>query len=41
MANHVLTNAHILLNAIDQSAFIQSISFPLEAASVENTAMGG
>jgi len=40
MANFVLKDAYLLLNLIDQSAYIRSISFPLEAATVDNTCMG-
>lgn len=40
MANFVLKDAYFLLNSIDQSSYIQSMSFPLEAATVDNTCMG-
>lgn len=40
MASFVLKNAYILLNSIAQSAYIKTISFPLESAAVDNTCMG-
>jgi len=40
MANFILKNAYLLLNAEDQSANIKTISFPLETATVDNTCMG-
>lgn len=40
MANFVLKDAYLYLNSIDMSTYVQSISLPLEAASVDNTCMG-
>ena len=40
MANYVLKDAYILLNTIAQSAYIKSISFPMEVGTVDNTCMG-
>lgn len=40
MASFVLKKAYILLNSIAQSAYIKTISFPLDSAAVDNTCMG-
>ena len=40
MANFVLKDAYLLLNSVDQSANLKSLSFPMETATVDNTCMG-
>lgn len=40
MANYVLKDAYLSLNNVPQSAFVQSIAFNLDAATVDNTCMG-
>jgi len=40
MANFVLKDAYLLLNAIDQSSYIKTISFNLEQGTVDDTCMG-
>lgn len=40
MAGFVLKDAHLTINATDQSAYIKDISFPLTAATVDTTTMG-
>ena len=40
MATHVLDDAYFMVNTVDLSAYIRSITFPLEQALVNATCMG-
>lgn len=40
MASLVLTDAHIMINAVDMSAFVRSVAIEATRETVEDTAMG-